>query len=63
VLSLGADTERFSPARRDPDYRRKLGLPGDGPLLIYAGRWTMKSAPTGWSKCSAACRARWAPPW
>jgi glycosyltransferase involved in cell wall biosynthesis len=38
LLSLGADTERFSPARRDPDYRRKLGLPGDGPLLIYAGR-------------------------
>ncbi|MFW5634481.1 MAG: glycosyltransferase [Erythrobacter sp.] len=39
VLGLGVDVERFSPARRDPDFRAKLGLPRtDGPLLIYAGR-------------------------
>ncbi|MEQ8410859.1 MAG: glycosyltransferase [Erythrobacter sp.] len=39
VLGLGVDAERFSPARRDPGFRAKLGLPDtDGPLLIYAGR-------------------------
>ncbi|WP_405053291.1 glycosyltransferase [Sphingomonas sp.] len=38
VLPLGVDTVSFSPAARDPDYRRQLGLPGDGPLLVYAGR-------------------------
>ena len=38
VLSLGVDTDQFSPARRDPLFREKLGLAGDGPLLIYAGR-------------------------
>lgn len=38
VLSLGVDTDQFSPARRDPHFREKLGLAGDGPLLIYAGR-------------------------
>jgi len=39
VLSLGVDTDQFSPARRDPAFREKLGLPETGgPLLIYAGR-------------------------
>lgn len=38
VLPLGVDSEMFSPARRDPSYRAQLGLPGDGPLLMYAGR-------------------------
>lgn len=38
VLPLGADLSCFYPARRDPGYRAELGLPGDGPLLIYAGR-------------------------
>ncbi len=38
VLSLGVDTDLFDPARRDPHYRQRLGLPGEGPLLIYAGR-------------------------
>lgn len=43
VLSLGVDTDQFSPARRDPAFREKLGLVAphgvpDGPLLIYAGR-------------------------
>ncbi|MCH5866446.1 hypothetical protein MMA37_24050, partial [Salmonella enterica] len=38
VLPLGADISQFHPARRDPGYRAELGLPGDGPLLIYAGR-------------------------
>lgn len=28
----------FSPQRRDPRYRAELGLTGDGPLLVYAGR-------------------------
>lgn len=38
VLPLGVDTTMFSPAKRDPGYRASLDLPGEGPLLIYAGR-------------------------
>ena len=38
VLPLGTDTDLFSPGKRDPGYRASLGLAGDGPLLIYAGR-------------------------
>lgn len=39
VLPLGVDTALFNPAKRDPGYRAELGLPpGDGPLLVYAGR-------------------------
>lgn len=38
VLQLGVDTEMFSPAKRDPGYRAEMGIPGDGPLLVYAGR-------------------------
>lgn len=38
VLPLGVDTAMFAPGKRDPGYRASLGLPGDGPLLIYAGR-------------------------
>ncbi len=38
VLDLGVDIRQFDPARRDPEFRRSLGLPGDGPLLIYVGR-------------------------
>jgi alpha-1,6-mannosyltransferase len=38
VLDMGVDTELFDPARRDPLFRQRLGLPGEGPLLIYAGR-------------------------
>jgi len=38
VLTLGVDGDRFSPSARDPGYRAELGLAGEGPLLIYAGR-------------------------
>ncbi len=38
VMPLGVDTNLFSPTRRDPGYRASLGLHGDGPLLVYAGR-------------------------
>jgi glycosyltransferase involved in cell wall biosynthesis len=43
VLSLGVDTQRFDPARRDAGLRAQLGLgaphfPDHGPLLVYAGR-------------------------
>lgn len=38
VINLGVDTDLFNPVRRDPDFRHRLGLPGEGPLLIYAGR-------------------------
>lgn len=38
LLPLGVDTAMFSPDRRDPGYRAELGLTGNGPLLVYAGR-------------------------
>lgn len=38
VLGLGVDIDKFSPEYRDPTFRKELGLPEDGPLLIYAGR-------------------------
>ena len=38
MLTLGVDGDRFSPTARDPGYRAELGLAGEGPLLIYAGR-------------------------
>lgn len=38
ILPLGVDTKMFSPEKRDPGYRAELGLVGDGPLLVYAGR-------------------------
>ncbi|WP_241216038.1 GNAT family N-acetyltransferase [Sphingomonas koreensis] len=38
VMPLGVDTTMFAPSKRDPGYRAALGIPGDGPLLIYAGR-------------------------
>jgi alpha-1,6-mannosyltransferase len=37
-LDLGVDTGLFHPSLRDPAFRAEMGLPGDGPLLIYAGR-------------------------
>jgi alpha-1,6-mannosyltransferase len=38
VIELGTDTNVFDLGRRDPQFRQRLGLPGDGPLLIYTGR-------------------------
>jgi len=38
ILPLGVDTAMFSPDKRNPGYRAELGLAGDGPLLVYAGR-------------------------
>jgi glycosyltransferase involved in cell wall biosynthesis len=38
VMDLGVDTDIFDPARRDPGFRARLGLPGTGPLFIYTGR-------------------------
>lgn len=38
VLGLGVDIDRFSPRHRDSAFRKELGLPETGPLLIYAGR-------------------------
>jgi glycosyltransferase involved in cell wall biosynthesis len=38
VIDLGVDTELFTPDRRDPAVRARLGLAGPGPLLVYAGR-------------------------
>jgi len=38
VMPLGADPALFHPGKRDPGYRASLGLGGEGPLLVYAGR-------------------------
>lgn len=38
VVPLGVELGQFSPAKRDPALRRKLGLADGRPLLIYAGR-------------------------
>lgn len=38
VLPLGVDTGMFTPAARDQRLRANLGLKGQGPLLVYAGR-------------------------
>lgn len=38
VVPLGVELGDFSPGRRDPRLRRKLGVQDDQPLLIYAGR-------------------------
>jgi alpha-1,6-mannosyltransferase len=37
---LGVNAEVFTPARRTPDLRAKLGLPEDTRLLAYAGRFS-----------------------
>jgi alpha-1,6-mannosyltransferase len=37
---LGVDAEIFTPSRRIPDLRAKLGLPEDARLLAYAGRFS-----------------------
>jgi alpha-1,6-mannosyltransferase len=36
---LGVDTTLFHPSRRDPHWRRSLGLPADARLLLYVGRF------------------------
>src|SRR5215210_795677 len=38
VVPLGVEVGEFGPTRRDARLRRKLGLTGDQPLLIYVGR-------------------------
>lgn len=38
VVPLGVELGQFSPAKRDPRLRRRLGIEGEHPLLIYVGR-------------------------
>jgi alpha-1,6-mannosyltransferase len=38
AIPLGVELGDFSPGRRDPHLRRKLGVGDDRPLLVYAGR-------------------------
>ncbi|MBI4551785.1 MAG: glycosyltransferase family 1 protein [Candidatus Latescibacteria bacterium] len=37
-VSLGVDLHLFHPARRDPDFKQRLGLQADHTLLLYVGR-------------------------
>jgi alpha-1,6-mannosyltransferase len=38
VVPLGVEVGEFAPTKRDPSFRRRLGLAEDQPLLIYVGR-------------------------
>jgi len=38
VVPLGVELGQFSPSKRDPRLRRRLGLGESQPLLVYAGR-------------------------
>ena len=43
--TIGCRTRQFSPQKRDPRLRRRLGLTDDQPLLIYAGRLDLEKRP------------------
>jgi len=45
VVPLGVELGQFSPDKRDPRLRRRLGLSDDQPLLIYAGRLDLEKRP------------------
>ena len=45
VVPLGVELGQFSPAKRSPALRRKLGLEAGQPLLIYVGRLDAEKRP------------------
>lgn len=45
VVPLGVELGQFSPAKRDPRLRRRIGLADDQPLLVYAGRLDAEKRP------------------
>lgn len=45
VVALGVELGQFSPAKRNPALRRKLGLEAGRPLLIYVGRLDAEKRP------------------
>lgn len=45
VVPLGVELGQFSPAKRDPSLRWRLGLTDDQPLLVYAGRLDAEKRP------------------
>ena len=45
VVPLGVELGQFSPAKRDPALRRKLGLADEQPLLTYVGRLDCEKRP------------------
>jgi alpha-1,6-mannosyltransferase len=57
--ALGVDTAMFTPRRRDPGWRRRLGLPPDARVLLYAGRF----APEKHLATLAAAVAQLGPPY
>ncbi len=42
IWSRGVDTEIFSPARRDMDWRRQHGIADDEPVVLFLGRVVME---------------------
>jgi glycosyltransferase involved in cell wall biosynthesis len=45
VVPLGVELGQFSPEKRNPSLRRRLGLTDEQPLLTYAGRLDMEKRP------------------
>jgi alpha-1,6-mannosyltransferase len=45
VVPLGVELGQFSPQKRDPRMRRRLGLADEQPLLVYAGRLDLEKRP------------------
>lgn len=45
VVPLGVELGEFSPAKRDPALRQRIGVAPDDPLLVYAGRMDAEKGP------------------
>lgn len=45
TVPLGVELGEFTPQRRDPELRKKLGLADEQPLLIYVGRLHVEKKP------------------
>ena len=45
VVPLGVELGQFSPTKRDPALRRRLGIADDQPLIIYVGRMDAEKRP------------------
>jgi teichuronic acid biosynthesis glycosyltransferase TuaC len=57
VVNMGVDLARFAPRGRD-DARRRLGIPGDGPLVLAVGGLTERKNPLGLLEAFAVLRRR-----
>ena len=58
IWSRGVDTEIFSPARRDLDWRRQLGIGDDEAVVLFLGRIVMEKGLDVFAEAMDALRAR-----